>query len=99
MRSVLQIRDMGLLFTTKKGGCFRRIGGKMEPHRRPAGRRPLLPAEAELCNAVGLSEDEYWHFVDEADAYTGERNKEYEQVPDVRNDPVSIVVSLVTGLP
>ena len=39
----------------------------MEPHRRPSGRRLLLPAEVELCEAVGLSEDEYWYFVEAAE--------------------------------
>ena len=57
----------------------------------------LLPAEAELCNAIGLSEDEYWHFVELTQAYNGERAKEYELVPDVRNVPVSVIISLVIG--
>ena len=76
---------------------FRRVGGELVPHRQPGGRRMLLPAEAELCNAIGLSEDEYWHFVELTQAYNGERAKEYELGPDVRNDPVSIIVSLVIG--
>lgn len=57
----------------------------------------LLPAEAELCNAVGLSVDEYWHFLELTEAYNGQRAKEYELVPDVKNDPVTIIVSLVIG--
>ena len=59
----------------------------------------LLPAEAQLCNAVGLTEAEYWHFVELADAYTGKRKEEYSHVPDIRSDPVTqIVVTLVIGL-
>ena len=75
----------------------RRVGGELVPHRQPGGRRMLLPAEAELCNAIGLSEDEYWHFVELTEAYSGKRAKGYELIPDFRNDPVSIIVSLVIG--
>ena len=35
---------------------FRRVGGDMVPHRKPAGRRVLLQYEADLCNAIGLTE-------------------------------------------
>jgi hypothetical protein len=59
----------------------------------------LLPSEVELCNAVGLSEEEYFYFVDLAESYNGKRTKEYELVPDVRNDFVTpIIVSLVVGV-
>lgn len=77
---------------------LRRVGGELESHRRPTGRRVLLPAEAELCNAVGLTEAEYWHFLALTEAYNGKRGDEYDLIPDVRNDPVSIIVSLVVGL-
>ena len=76
---------------------LRRVGGGVESHRRPAGRRALLPQEAVLCNTVGLTEKEYWHFVELTEAYNGERKEEYALIPDVRNDPVSIIVSLVVG--
>ena len=77
---------------------LRRVGGEMVPHRKPAGRRVLLQYEADLCNAVGITEEEYWFFVDQATAYNGQRAKEYEIVPDVQNNPVAIVVSLVIGV-
>ena len=77
---------------------FRRVGGEMVPHRKPAGRRVLLQYEADLCNAVGITEEEYWYFVDQATAYNGQRAKEYDLIPDVRNDPVTIVVNLVIGI-
>ena len=77
---------------------LRRVGGRLEEHRRPAGRRVLLPAEAELCNAVGLTEEEYWNFLALADAYTGERAEGYELIPDVRNDPVTLAINLVIGV-
>ena len=74
-----------------------RVGGSLEPARRPSGRRVLLPAEAELCNVVGITEAEYWEFVEKTEAYNGKRPEGYELIPDVRNDPVSLVVSLVIG--
>lgn len=78
---------------------LRRVGGEMVPHRKPAGRRVLLQYEADLCNAVGLTEEEYWYFVDEATAYNGQRAKEYELVPDVRNDPVQLfIANLIIGI-
>ncbi len=71
----------------------------MESHRRPAGRRVLLPAEVELCNAVGLTEDEYFHFLDLTDSYNGKRSEEYDLIPDVRNDATTLAItSLVIGL-
>ena len=78
---------------------LRRVGGEMVPHRKPAGRRVLLQYEADLCNAIGLTEDEYWYFVDKAAAYNGQRAKEYELVPDVTNDATTLfVVNLVVGI-
>jgi len=73
----------------------------MEPHRRPSGRRTLLPAEIDLCEAVGLSEEDYWFFVELAEQYNGERNEAYAHVPDIRNEPttialVSLGISLLT---
>ena len=78
---------------------IRRPGGELVSHRRVAGRRALLPAEAELCNAVGLTEAEYWHFVDLTDSYTGERGEAYDLIPDVNNGPVvPILINLVIGV-
>lgn len=61
--------------------------------------RVLLPAEIELCQAVGLTEQEYWDFVRLNEAYNGKRSEAYAHIPDVRNDPVTaIVVNLVIGI-
>ena len=71
------------------------------PHGGAARRRVLLPGEADLCNALGLSEAEYWYFVDLTDAYNGKRDEAYELagVPDVRNDPVTLfIINLVIGI-
>ena len=49
----------------------------------------LLPAEIELCEAIGITEDEYWYFVELTQAYNGKRPKEYETIPYVINGPVA----------
>ena len=68
---------------------IRRVGGDMESHRRPSGRRLLLPQEVELCNLLGLSEEEYWYFVDKTESYNGQRSEAYDLVPDIRADFVT----------
>ena len=57
--------------------------------KRPYGRRLLLPTEVELCDLLGLTEDEYWLFVEKTAAYNGQRPKGYELIPDIRCDPVT----------
>ena len=71
---------------------LRRIGGKMESFRRPGGRRVLLPAEVELCETVGITEDEYWYFVELTQAYNGKRPKEYDEIPYVVNGFVATFI-------
>ena len=40
----------------------------MEPHRRLGGFRTLLPFEVELCESIGISDKEYFEFLDLVDA-------------------------------
>ena len=47
----------------------------------------LLPAEIELCKTVGITEDEYWYFVELTQAFNGKRPKEYDNLPYVVNFP------------
>jgi hypothetical protein len=70
----------------------------MEPHRRPSGRRALLPAELELCQAVGLTEEDYWYFIELAEQYNGERSEAYAHVPDIKNDVTTVLVSFAVSL-
>ena len=73
----------------------------MVPHRKPAGRRVLLQYEVDLCNAVGLTEEEYWFFLSQAEAYNGKRSAEYELIPDVRNEitaTTALIINLVVGI-
>ena len=58
----------------------------------------LLPAEIELCKTVGITEDEYWYFIELAQAYNGKRPKEYDEIPYVVNMPfVGGIVSAIAG--
>ena len=73
----------------------------MEAHRGPYGSSALLPYELALINQCGLSVEEYREFQRLAAAYKAERKPGYEHIPDVRNEPVSTtlaIVSLVIGV-
>ena len=59
---------------------------------------PLLPYEVALIEALGCTEQEYRQFVRHAQLQARVRPAEYAHIPDVVNDPVSIVVSLVIGV-
>ena len=64
--------------------------------KRPYGRRLLLPAEVELCQLLGLSEDEYWYFQDTVEAYNGKRPEGYELIPDIQAASVAMVLGYKT---
>ena len=70
----------------------------MESIRRPSGRRVLLPYEIDMCETLGITPDDYWDFIFAAQEHLKERDKAYELVPDVRNEPVSIITTLVIGI-
>lgn len=59
---------------------------------------PLLPYEIALIETLGCTEQEYREFVRHAQLKARIRPAEYEHIPDIVNDPISIVVSLVIGL-
>ena len=78
-----------------------RKGDFMAAQAEPRGGRYLLPIEAELCNILNITAEEYLYFCQLSDAYNGSRAKEYEAagVPDVVNIPVvPLVISLVVGV-
>mgnify|MGYP003132417068 CR=1 FL=1 len=77
---------------------IRRVGGDLETHRSPSGRRILLPSEIELCETLGLSEEDYWYFVRVTESYNGKRSKAYDHIPHVVNNPVQIITQLVIGI-
>ena len=68
---------------------IRRPGGDLVAHRSPHIRRVLLPAEADLCNILKLTEEEYWDYWEEVSAKTRERSAAYDLIPDILCDPVT----------
>jgi len=70
----------------------------MESLRRIGGPRALLPYEAELCNALGISEKEYFEFVDLAEAAIYQREKGYEHIPDIRAGAVLVPALVSAGM-
>ena len=70
----------------------------LEPSRNTGSLRHLLPYEAQLCEALGITPDEYAYFQQLTDAYDGKRPEGYELVPDINNWEVVAIVSLVLGL-
>ncbi|MEC8755583.1 MAG: hypothetical protein VXX72_08125, partial [Pseudomonadota bacterium] len=76
---------------------LQRVGGKLESIRRPSGRRVLLPYEISLCESLGITPDEYWDFIFTAQEELKARGKEYDLIPDVRNEPVTLI-TLVIGV-
>ena len=71
----------------------------MDTLRRPTGRRTLLPVELELIQALNLSEEEYWYFVDKTESQNGKRPKGYELIPDIQNQQyvIQFAIALVVG--
>jgi len=52
-----------------------------------------------MCEVLGITEDDYWMFVDLARAHNGERHEGYELVPDVRCGPVvPVLINLAIGI-
>lgn len=59
---------------------------------------PLLPFEKQIIDIIGCSEQEYRFLASEAIRRGAVRPAGYEHIPDVRMDPVSILVSLAVGV-
>lgn len=59
---------------------------------------PVLPYERQLAEAIGVSIEEYKLYRRELINIRKPRPAAYSHIPDVVNDPVSIVVSIVIGI-
>ena len=68
---------------------IRKPGGALVSARSPFTRRVLLPTEADLCNLLGLTEEEYFQFLEGVAAKVKERPEAYGLIPDIRCDPVT----------
>lgn len=59
---------------------------------------PLLSFEIALIELLGCSEAEYREFIRHAELQARIRPAEYDHIPDITNDPVTILVNLVIGI-
>jgi hypothetical protein len=76
----------------------RGISGEMVPYRGITNKRDLLPTEYALIDHLGLTRDEYFEFLEQCHYASTERREGYELVPDIVNDPVTILVNLAIGI-
>ena len=72
---------------------IRRPGGDLVSARQPFGRRVLLPTEADLCNLLGITEEEYWQFVEQVAAKSKEKPKGYEHIPAISATGVELYIA------
>ena len=78
---------------------IRKPGGDLVPTRGPFSRKVLLPAEADLCNILGITKEEYFQFLEDVAAKIKERPEAYKLVPDIVNMPALVpLVWTGTGL-
>ena|GEM_PF-2121497 len=66
---------------------IRKVGGEMVAARSPFTRRVLLPTEADLCNALGITEEEYFQFLEGVAAKVKEQPEAYGLVPGIFAGP------------
>lgn len=76
---------------------IRRPGGDLVAARSPFTRRVLLPTEADLCNALGLTEEEYFQFLENVAADIKKRPEAYNLVPEIVNGPAAGAWALYSG--
>jgi len=56
----------------------------------------LLPTEADLCNALGITEEEYFQFLEGVAAKVKERPEAYDLVPNIVNGPLVVATTAAT---
>ena len=71
---------------------------KVDMNRLQVANPPLLPYEKDLIRTLGCSEEEYRKLMRFALLKGGTRPAEYDHIPDIVNDPVTIIVSIVVGV-
>ena len=63
--------------------------------------RLLLPYEVQLCEAVGITAEEYWEFFDRVVQAEKQRAKEYEYAPEINAEITTTtlaIIQLVVGV-
>ena len=76
---------------------IRKVGGEMVAARSPFTRRVLLPTEADLCNALGITEEEYFQFLEGVAAKVKEQPEAYGLVPGIFAGPGAGALALYKG--
>ena len=71
---------------------IRKPGGDMVAARSPLTRRVLLPTEADLCNVLGITEEEYFQFLEGVAAKVKEKPEAYDLVPEIANGPLVVAI-------
>ena len=67
----------------------------MESHRSLGNRQHLLPYEQQICDAIGITEEEYFDYFELVQQYKKARPEEYAAIPDIVNEPISLTTVLV----
>lgn len=57
---------------------------------------PLLPFEHQLIDLLGITKEEYVHFSQQAALSGKVRPAEYDIIPDIRNEPVSTTLAIIS---
>ena len=83
--------------STRSSLCEPRIGESAMVYNSDVYRLPLLPFEKQLCDSIGLSEEEYKQFRDEVIKKGRVRPAGYEHIPDIRADVTVLGVALAKG--
>ena len=76
---------------------IRKVGGEMVAARSPFTRRVLLPTEADLCNTLGITEEEYFQFLEGVAAKVKEQPEAYGLVPGIFAGPGAGALALYKG--
>ena len=71
---------------------IRRPGGDLVPIRSPFTRRVLLPTEAEFCNTLEITEEEYFQYLENVASKVKERPEAYNLVPNLVNGPLVVPI-------
>ena len=75
---------------------IRRNDGQMEPTGSAAGRKVLLPWEIQICEALEIEPEDYFEYFDLLQQAKQERAPEYDNIPNVVNEPASTVAIILT---
>ena len=71
----------------------------MEARKRLTSRRALLPQDIQLIEAVGITPEQYYDFLDQCEYACTKRDKAYSHIPEVVNGPVGpVLIQLAIGI-